>query len=451
MSVEFRIGDVRERLAEVPSGSVDLIATSWPYLALRKYLPKGHPMEAFEIGQEPNPGAYLDTLLGITAEFRRVLAPHGSIATELGDTYSGSGGAGGDYNENGLREGQARFDGSGRRRVGKGNGRDWPQTPGLNFKGEKPGWPLGRSLCMVPELYRVALAYGVHPLTGEPSPAGRWRVRNVVVHGRPNPPVGALGDKYRPACSYWAVACVNRRWFDLDAVRLPYADNTVNNGKVMREGVASNGPKSANENGSKMRERKLTHSGAPPLDWFEDECDQFERDLWTIPTSPYTGAHYATFSPDLIRRFIVSCCPARVCRECGKPSKRITAKSSRYKAIRDAVGDFNTFKGANDRGTGNNGGSRADPLGTLTTAEYVTLGWTDCGHGNYRPGLVLDPFGGSGTTGAVAVGNGRDALLFDLDERNVDLAKERIGLYLAEQDRLGPEPKTPDGTQEAML
>jgi hypothetical protein len=46
---------------------------------------------------------FIDGLLSLTAEFRRVLAPHGSIAVELGDTFSGSGGAGGDYNEDGMR------------------------------------------------------------------------------------------------------------------------------------------------------------------------------------------------------------------------------------------------------------------------------------------------------------------------------------------------------------
>ncbi len=47
--------------------------------------------------------------------------------------------------------------------------------------------------------------------------------------------------------------------------------------------------------------------------------------------------------------------------------------------------------------------------------------------GSRRPGIVLDPFGGSGTTGMVATGLGRDAILIDIDERNAELALERIG------------------------
>jgi hypothetical protein len=397
VSVEYRIGDVRALLAEMPAESVDLIVTSWPYLEQRDYLAPDDPMKALEIGHEGTPAEYIRTLLGITAEFRRVLAPHGSIATELGDKFSDSGGAGGDYGPNGLRAGQPKF-----RKAG----------------GE--GWPLERSLAMIPELYRVALAYGIHPLTGEVSPAGRWRVRNVVVHGRPNPPVGALGDKYRPACSYWAVACINRRWFDLDAVRTPASGYERPNGAARATAPGQR---------AKACLDTTNEAGAPPLDWFENECDQFERDLWTIPTFGYKGAHYATFAPELVRRFIVSMCPARVCRECGKPSTRITAPSERY-ATRLAMHKW--ASGGATNGAAKPASTVGWEDGSPVSAEHRTLGWTDCGHGAWRPGVVLDPFGGTGTTGMVAAGNGRDALLFDLDGRNLDLARERIGMFLDE-------------------
>ena len=61
------------------------------------------------------------------------------------------------------------------------------------------------------------------------------------------------------------------------------------------------------------------------------------------------------------------------------------------------------------------------------TIEHATLGWSDCGHDDYRPGMVLDCFGGTGTTGLVAHGHGRDAILIDIDSRNAELARDRIG------------------------
>src|SRR5690606_25760334 len=111
MTARFIVGDVFDGLATLEDGSVDLVVTSPPFLALRSYLPADHPDKDKEIGSEATPAAFIDVMLAVTAELRRVLAPHGSICIELGDTYAGSGGAGGDYGEGGLREGQLKFSG----------------------------------------------------------------------------------------------------------------------------------------------------------------------------------------------------------------------------------------------------------------------------------------------------------------------------------------------------
>ena len=58
-----------------------------------------------------------------------------------------------------------------------------------------------------------------------------------------------------------------------------------------------------------------------------------------------------------------------------------------------------------------------------------TLGWSDCGHDSYRPGHVLDPFCGTGTTLAAAQDLGRDATGIDIDEENAWLARERCGMF----------------------
>ncbi len=69
-----------------------------------------------------------------------------------------------------------------------------------------------------------------------------------------------------------------------------------------------------------------------------------------------------------------------------------------------------------------------------------TTGWTDCGHETWRRGVVLDPFGGSGTTAVVALGHGRDAVLIDIDEKNADLARERVGMWLTVEQHVTEEP-----------
>lgn len=81
----YIVGDTREVISSLPDGSVDLVLTSPPFLALRSYLPDDHPDKGKEIGSEPTPAEFLDALLALSAEWRRVLAPHGSICIELGE------------------------------------------------------------------------------------------------------------------------------------------------------------------------------------------------------------------------------------------------------------------------------------------------------------------------------------------------------------------------------
>jgi 16S rRNA G966 N2-methylase RsmD len=106
-----------------------------------------------------------------------------------------------------------------------------------------------------------------------------------------------------------------------------------------------------------------------------------------------------------------------VCRVCGVPRRRIVD------ADRQTNGKRNQMNAARI------GGSR---MNTMAETTYTTLGWSDCGHDDYRRGHVLDPFAGSGTTLAAATEQGRDATGIDLDADNYWLARERIGMFLEE-------------------
>lgn len=403
MTARLLLGDSRDVIRSMPDGSVDLIVTSPPFLALRSYLPPEHAAKGREIGSETTPAEFIGTLLDLTAEWRRVLAPHGSLCVELGDTYAGSGGSGGDYNPGGRRQTQEKFDGASRRERASEHkyAGEWA-NPGYGdgFKGGNPGgkgWPLAKSLTGIPTLYAWSLAYGRNLLTGQDSPAGQWRIRNLLVWARPNPAVGALGDKFRPATSYITVACTgSRRWFDLDAVRVPASANAhARTAKGVDSRPTSGKAADDERRGGNFSTLDTVHAfaDAPPLDWHSDVDDGPNGDrLWIMPTQPYGGAHFATYPQTLPRRLIEAMCPIRVCCTCGKPSERIVE--------------------------------------TTNDGERRTLGWTDCGHNDWRPGVVLDPFAGSGTTLAMATGLGRDAIGIELDERNVELIRERVGMFL---------------------
>lgn len=400
-AARFLVGDVFEQLAGLPPASVDLVMTSPPFLGLREYLPDGHPDKGKEIGGDVTPAEFVATLLEVTAACGRVLAPHGSICIELGDTYCSRGG-------------------TGDQRETTGNRSDLVRRPGRSTRGGED-WPLEKSLCFIPELFGASLAYGRNLLRPE-QVVERWRVRNFVAWVKPNPPVGALGDKVRPATSFltWATRSA-RRWFDLDPVRGEYAARKLVMGKVDGRDAARAkvGLSSGTGNGPNNPQ------GAPPLDW------------WEIAPANYEGSHDAVFPVELCRVPIESSCPRRVCRTCGEPSRRQVEKLRPIDAD-----DSQRVKHAN--------GERPHP-GRLDRAPEVgwqietrTIGWTTCGcagtdgirldgfhrGAGWRPGVVLDPFAGTGTTGLAATGRGREAILIDLDERNVDLARERIGMFL---------------------
>lgn len=353
MTVEFRVGDVFDRLAEIPDGSVHAVITSPPYWRKRRYVPADDPVADREIGQEPSPGAFLATMLRLTDELWRVVRDDGTIWINLGDTAAGSGGAGGDYREGGQREGQNRYDGSARattrgRRDGEltWKAKSWP----ADHLVVERGLPRRKSVCWIPELFGASLAYGRNLLTGEP--CRQWITRPPVVWCKPSPTPGEIIDKFREATELFVWAAKQPRYhFDLDAVRLPPVPENE------RTTWNQNGPKALaaraagkDVSGHERYTKRTTNpKGAPPLNW------------WKISSSSYAGAHFATFPPELIRRPVLASCP---------------------------------------------------PGGT-----------------------ILDPFGGSGTTGAVALAHGRNAILIDFDERNVELARERIGMFLDVEDR----------------
>ena len=431
MSIDYRIGDTRDLTRALPDGSVHLVATSPPFLALRSYLPADHEHKHAEIGSEPDPATFIDTLLALTAEWGRVLAPWGSIAIELGDTFAGSGGAGGNYNEGGLRDGQHKFNGSARMASGAVDAPQDERAAGnhrvdggfgspirnMNNKvqGGGTGWPRAKSLALIPQLYATSLAYGRNLLTGAPSPAGQWLVRNVIVWHRPNPAVGALGDKYRPSTSYIVVATRSpKRWFDLTAVRTAQTEpDRIYRNTERKVHLAPH------------REGKpiMTNTaGAPPLDcWFDHD----DHDTWTITTQPSRLAHYAMWPAKLAERLILSMCPAEVCAVCGEPRRRMERATDEYEINRAKSNSrHGSWTADQGRRVAKTAGMTLNAAGTVNR-QSVTLGWTDCGHDAYAPGVVLDPFAGTGTTLAVADLHGRHGIGFDIDARNAQLMDAR--------------------------
>jgi hypothetical protein len=261
------------------------------------------------------------------------------------------------------------------------------------------------------------------------SPAGRWRVRNVIVWQRPNPAVGALGDKFRPSTSYIVVATrSDKRWFDLTAVRTPYVQPNQVRGALHQFKNPDDG---TSQKATLGEYRAADGAGAPPLDCWFDEWDG-SHDTWTITTQPSKLAHYAMWPAKLAERLVLSMCPAEVCSACGEPRRRVE-RAEQVSTGRTTNGSKVIDSSLSLAGTG---------YATRTLSAPVTVGWTDCGCGApWTAGTVLDPFAGTGTTLAVANLHGRNAIGIDVDARNRDLLAPRTAEV--KRNLFGTKPEMP--------
>lgn len=173
-------------------------------------------------------------------------------------------------------------------------------------------------------------------------------------------------------------------------------------------------------------------------------------DVWLFNPDRNMGKHLAPFPKEIARRAILLACPEAVCMECGEPRRPIVGRTTelnmdRVQARRavelaeqaglseahiraiQATGVSDAGKALRTQtGTGRNSvevkklaAEAKNALGgyfrEFTFAKRVTVGWTDCGHGRFQRGVVLDPFMGTGTTLEVAAGLHRSAIGSDLE------------------------------------
>lgn len=168
--------------------------------------------------------------------------------------------------------------------------------------------------------------------------ADGWYLRSEIIWAKPNPMPESVRD--RPTKSHefiFLLAKSQRYFYDAQAIKEPcvrgFADSRLDAGKTLGHQL-----------------RRASHR--PRV----DGGTRNKRDVWTVATAPFSGAHFAAFPPELIRPCIRAGCPAG--------------------------------------------------------------------------GVVLDPFGGSGTTGLVAMQEGRRSILIELNPEYCTIARERIAPHV---------------------
>ena len=378
---EFRIleGDCLTRLADLPDRSVQTCVTSPPYWGLRDYGSEG------QLGLEPTPEQYVENMVAVFREVRRVLRDDGTLWLNLGDSYAGSG-----PNRHG--------DGVGASGENNGAGLDTRNAP----PGLKP-----KDLVGIPWMVAFALR------------ADGWYLRSDIVWNKLNPMPESVTDRPTKAHEYLFMLTKGPRYFyDADAIR------------EAQEGI-KNRPDWArareveNRDGTKHDGRKDYGKGLMQR-WLADpskfERGRNKRSVWTVATQPFPGAHFATFPPKLIEPCILAGSPPKCCGECGAPWERVRERTGRMIQQQNGPGTVKAHHEAN----GAHGATSS--LTTGYSPEYATTGWrSTCDHDDDSgAATVLDPFNGAGTTGLVALRHDRDYIGIELNPEYAQMARDRI-------------------------
>jgi DNA modification methylase len=266
-------GDALTVLRTLPAASVQCCVTSPPYWGLRDYGVEG------QLGLEKTPDAYVERLVGIFAEVRRVLRTDGTCWVNLGDSYARD-----------ARKGQHKPGDSGKQAgvYDRGGGRA-RATMDFTTSGFKP-----KDLIGIPWMVAFSLR------------KEGWYLRSDIVWAKPNVMPESVTDRPTKAHEYVFLLSKSERYFyDADAIREPHA-SSYSRDAIAKAGQIG-GARPVGNNFSKESRRK--DGATTPRTRAEraallNPLGRNARSVWTIHTKPYRGAHFAVFPEELPRRCI---------------------------------------------------------------------------------------------------------------------------------------------------
>jgi DNA modification methylase len=297
----LHVGDARHVLAQMPDESADCIVTSPPYWGKRDYGVAG------QYGHEPDPAGYVETLRAVFSEARRVLAGDGTCWLNLGDSYSVGGNA-----VSGMHA-----------------------YLGASLAGRRAPGVRAKNLLGLP--WRVAFALQ----------DDGWILRNAIVWHKPNAMPESVRDRMN--CRHELIFLLVKQpsyWFDLDPIRVPHATVSAGHGRSVTHGgtgtrrppgipatgrhpggnrpsgnrPAGSRPAGSRPGGSRPGGNRPQKYGPHTREVVAARRYGTARrgrahpngrnpgDVWSIPTRPYHGPHFAAFPIEIPTRCIKAGC-----------------------------------------------------------------------------------------------------------------------------------------------
>ena len=295
--VKILQGSCIDKITELEDNSIDCVVSSPPYFGLRDY----GVDEQF--GLEKTYQDYLANTVKVFETFKPKLKDTATIWWNVGDSYNSN---------NGFSRNKGKY-----KRPGRDGGSN-------NKKLFKDNVIKEKDLLMIPN--RVAIAL---------QEAG-WYIRSEIIWHKPNPMPESVRD--RPTSCHekiWLITKNKKYYYDAEAIKEPC--KTFDKNIRDRDTTKLNNTPGRTKMGGLKENNYIVKN---------------KRNVWTVTTKPFKGAHFATFPKDLIEPCIKAGCP--------------------------------------------------------------------------EGGVVLDPFGGSGTTGIVSALNNRNAILIELNPEYIKIAEDRI-------------------------
>lgn len=372
MNIDIYIGNCLETLQKMDDQSVNTCITSPPYWGLRDY--NG---EEEQLGLEDTPELFVDNLVKVFREVKRVLKDDGTVWLNLGDTYSS--------HKDCKSTAQSLAKGT---QAEVAHVIDKGRSVSRNTKKLKQAGLKNKDLIGIP--WRVALALQ----------ADGWYLRQDIIWHKPNPMPESVKDRCTKAHEYIFLLSKNvKYYFDYEAIKEDAVGNSPNNKKPHKH---------QGQPFSRTKENLVNIQAVEKRN---------KRSVWTVTTKPFKGAHFATFPKDLIEPCVLAGCPEKICFSCSKPYERVMQKPKplKVKRGRRAGTDDRLIGGVLDKY------NKENPPIDLGLQKQC-----DCNTNETKAGTVLDPFGGSGTTAIVANKHNRNAVMCELNKEYIDIAIKRI-------------------------
>ncbi len=383
-------GDTLSVLRTLPDNYIQTCVTSPPYYGLRSYLPDGHPDKHLEIGLEETPAEYIEKLVQVFREVRRVLRPDGICWINLGDSFAGSWG---NYAPRGIKGMQREQTEEGKRWERRAYSDTQFLPPTAKVPGFKP-----KSLMMIPSRVAIALC------------TDGWILRQDCIWNKLNAMPESVTDRPTTAHEHIFLLTKNERYFyDAQAI----AEPAVRPGDIQTFGGTKGRNYTPSESDPNYRYGKEQ--------WGRTiECGSVrnKRSVWMVASQGYPDAHFATMPPKLVEPCILAGTSPRTCEHCGTPWQRIIVPT----------GHINKRETAH---APHSNPTKTDSTGWAHTKRVTDQWQPNCKCPNNTgggKGIVLDPFIGSGTVAMVALQHNRNYLGIELNPDYIDLAKKRIAI-----------------------